>query len=323
MADELTIETPVQSEPAKISDNQVQDISTEPAKISDTPESQVAEVEVTPYSDEEFGQIKDFKTADPQRLAKTYERKDKSYKELQGEYTKVTQRQSVEQQKTGRPSDPQQGFAYDVIEAAGKDDYVTVNRMIGSIDVVIENKRNALMQAAANYDEAKTKELAESIQKDVRYKNDLNVAISNMYQERQLYGNLNESLDSEIIRKIPDFKNLAPEIGKYALGTLKMDQRTIENTMDPLAYDLNYLSKKYGVSRKQALEMAKNTVVDLTRTMHDVYMRMSGKALQEKEVKKPPVIEGGGQKTNETKITKFKNDSDVENEIARIKYGGR
>jgi hypothetical protein len=227
-------------------------------------------------------------------LAKTYERKDKSYKELQGEYTKVTQRQSVEQQKTGRPSDPQQGFAYDVIEAAGKDDYVTVNRMIGSIDVVIENKRNALMQAAANYDEAKTKELAESIQKDVRYKNDLNVAISNMYQERQLYGNLNESLDNEITRKIPDFKTLAPEIGKYALGSLKMDQRTIENTMDPMAYDLNYLSKKYGVSRKQALEMAKSAVVDLTRTMHDVYMRMSGRGLQGKEVKAPPLVESGG-----------------------------
>lgn len=293
-------------EPAKTSDNQEVVATTEPAKTSDNPaidsgvnvetpeQTQAKEPEeVMPYTDQEFEGI-DVTKADVRRLAKTYEAKNKAYRELQSEYTKVTQRQSVEANKTGRPTNPKDAFVWDVIDAANKDDYVSVNRMIGSVDAVIERKRADLIQAMATFNEDDAKKISQSLQDDINFKNNLNVALAGVYQNRQMYGNLDQSLDSEIFKAVPDFDKVAPEIGNFALNNLKMKKETIENTMDPRAYNLDYIANKYGVSKKQALDIAKQTVVDLTRTMHGVYMRMSGKGLQKTESKAPPKVSSGG-----------------------------
>lgn len=331
MSDEIA-DTIAESEPAKTSDNQVAIDTTEPAKTSDNPaidsgvnvetpgQAQAKEPEVVPYTDQEFEGM-DVTKADVRRLAKTYEAKNKAYRELQGEYTKVTQRQSAEANKTGRPTNPKDAFVWDVIDAANKDDYVSVNRMIGSVDAVIERKRADLIQAMATFNEDDAKKISQSLQDDINFKNNLNVVLAGVYQNRQMYGNLDQSLDSEIFKAVPDFDKVAPEIGNFALNNLKMKKETIENTMDPRAYNLDYIANKYGVSKKQALDIAKQTVVDLTRTMHGVYMRMSGKGLQKTEVKIPPTAGVGEQKATETKPNKFATDSDIEKEIARIKYG--
>lgn len=293
-------------ESAKTSDNQVPVDATEPAKTSDNPAIDVGtevkkEVEVkeaNPYTDEEVEGLGDMSKADPRRLAKTLEANRRAYKELQGEFTRDRQRQSAEAQRTGRPSNPTDAFTYDVIEAAKNDDYVSVNKMLGSIDVVIEKKRADILQAMSVMDEEKARTLTQSLQKDVQFKTDLNVAVSDIFQQRQLYGDLDKSVDAEVFKAIPGFDKVAKEVGDYAINNIKMKKETIENTLDPRAYNLDYIAKKYNVSKKEALEIAKQTVVDLTKTMHSVYMRMSGKGLNNAEIKNPPEVIPGGNPVN-------------------------
>lgn len=296
MDEQLTMETPAMSEPAKSSDNQTQDISTEPAKISqtDNQEGQQVETPETPvrpeptrYTLEELNNVKNFTELDESRLPKSLADSMKAYKEAQAELTRIKQTQSTQKQTPQRPSDPKGAFAYDVFQAFEQEDYANVNSLIGSLDLSIERRKLTL---AKELDPERQDQMERGILEDIEFKNRLNNSLSMAFQEKQQYGNLNQSLDAEIFKQMPDFEKLAPDIGKFALSELHFDRETIENTMDPKIY-VDGLMKKYNIPRGQAINMSKRFVLQLTKGMHDVYMKVSGRGVQGKEIKTPPRVE--------------------------------
>ena len=329
MSDEL-IDTP-QAEPANLSqtDNQPVDNVTEPANLSQTDNredqtqasdvqtQQVVKQEAQPYTEEELRSIKDWKAADPERLAKTYEARDKSYKELQSEYTKVTQRQSVEQPKPQRPSDPRGAFAHDLFQAFDAGDYANVNALMGSLDLSIERRK---LEMVKEFDPERQSVLEKSILDDIEFKTKLNNALSSAFQEQQLYGSLNQSVDAELFKQIPDFNKVAPEIGNFMMKDHNIGKDVIENMLDPKVY-VKGLMEKHKISASKALELAKKIVIQGTKFAHDYYSQASGKGYQKKEIKQPPFVEGKGVKYGEEKKPiKLMNDKEVEAEIQRIKY---
>ena len=318
MPDEMTETTPVVTEPANegITDNQTQEVVTEPAKTSDNQEGQTEEVvkesappkEVVPYTDEELTKTKDWRSLDLQRLAKAYENKNKSYKELQGEFTKVTQRQSVQPpQPSQRPADPKQAFAYDIFQAFDTDDLPGVTQRMNSLNNSIERRK--LDYADLNVaDPERAETLKRSILADMDFKEKLDNALVMAYQNKNLNNSIYADVDTEIFKAMPGFNEVAPEIAKFATKELHFDVDTIENTMDAKIY-IKGLMDKYGISQQEAAKRAKAYVFQLTKGMHDIYMRVSGKGLKGKEVRTPNKTEAGGAhaKITDTSLDSLRN----------------
>ena len=304
--EEPTETAPVGTESANegITDNQTQEVVTEPAKTGDTGNQegqetgteQVKEVsnEPQPYSYEELQNVKTYTELDPSRLPKALADAVNASKTAQGELTKLQQRLSAQDkaQSQPRPSEPKQAFAYDVFQAFDIDNYAGVNQMMGSLSDSIE-RRKFEFQELQFTDHEKAAQVKQNILADMEFKSRLDQALAMAYQDRTVNGSLYNDVDTEIFKAMPNFKEIAPEIGQFAMKSLNFSQNTIEDTMDAKIY-IPGLMKKYGISQQEAAKRSKQYVFQLTKGMHDIYLRISGKGLQNKANRIPPATETGG-----------------------------
>ena len=331
--EETTETTPVGTESANesITDNQTQEVVAEPAKTSDTgnqegqdtgTEPKEVSTEPQPYSYEELQNVKAYTELDPSRLPKALADAINASKTAQGELTKLQQRMSAQDkgQTQQRPSEPRQAFAYDVFQAFDTDNYVGVDQLMGSLSDSIE-RRKFEYQELQFTDPEKAVQVKQNILSDMDFKRRLDQAIAMAYQDKTVNGSLYNDVDTEIFKAMPNFKEVAPEIGQFAMKTLNFSQNTIEDTMDAKIY-IPGLMKKYGISQQEAAKKAKQYVFQLTKGMHDIYMRISGKGLQNKANRIPPKTETGGSNyTQKQKGAKDMNDNEIEREISRLKFG--
>lgn len=292
------LETPVletpEAEPAKTTDNQTEVVSPEPEKTTDNQETQEAVAkEVTPqyYTTEELEQVKNFTELDPSRLPKPLKDALEAQRSAQSELTKMKQKESVQPQpQKQRPADPKQAFAFDVFQAAERDDYQTINNLMSGLDYSIEQRK---LQMIRELDPERQALLEKGILEDIDYKNRLNNALSSTFQEKQLYGSLNNEIDSEIYKKIPDFQNVAPEIGNFAMKDLEISRDGVANVMNPRVLAKG-LAEELGIPKPQAVQLAKKYVVEYTAAINKMYQLFSGKSIKGKEVKVPPKVESAG-----------------------------
>lgn len=307
--EETTTGAPVESEPANesITDNQTQEVVTESAKTSDNQEGQVTETEQVvstepkPYSYEDLQNVKNYTELDPARLPKSVADAINAAKTAQGELTKVQQRlaaQEKTQPQSQRPADPKQGFAYDVFQAFDQDDYSGVTQKMNSLNESIERRKLDYMELQFT-DPDKATQMKQGIIADMDFKSRLDNALSMAYQNRNLNNTLYGEVDAEIFKAMPNFKEVAPEIGSFAMKDLHFDKNTIEDTMDAKIY-IPGLMQKYGISQQEASKRAKAYVFQLTKGMHDIYMRVSGKGIKGKENRTPPRTESGGSPSKTT-----------------------
>ena len=323
MQDEMTIDDPGMADPAKSSDTQSQEVVSDPAKISgtDNQEGREAEVETgetgetgepVPYTFEELNDEKvDFKTLDPKRVPKSYAKLLESNKSLQGESTKIQQRLAAQEGRTPgqRPTDPHQGFAFDVFQAFDQGDDMAVSQMVGSLNNSIEDRileftmlsRHVDILTPADAPEAiKLANLENGIKRDREFKKRLDNALVMAYQDKQTRGSVNQTIDTELYKAIPDLDAVAPEMGKFAANELKLSKGAIEGTMNPLNYNIDAIARNLKISKQQAMNVVQEWVIEMTKGMHVAYMRMSGKGLRSTENREPPTTPGEGGHGKET-----------------------
>lgn len=296
------LETPVQEasavEPEKTTDNQPEDVSPEPEKTTDNQESQEAvTAETNPeagskyYTTEELEQVKNFTELDPSRLPKPLKDALEAQRNAQSELTKMKQKESVQPQpQKQRPANPREAFAYDVFQAVDRDDYQTVNNLMSSLDYSIEQRK---LQMIRELDPDKQVEIEKGILDDLEYKTRLNNALSQTFQDRQLFGTLNSDIDSEIYKKIPDFEKIAPEISNFAMKDIELSRDTIATVMNPRVLAKG-IADELGISKAQAVQLAKKYVIELTAGINKMYQLYSGKSVKGKEVRTPPKVESSG-----------------------------
>ena len=323
MPDEMTIDDPGVADPAKSSDTQPQEVVSDPAKISGTDNQEGREAEVepgepVPYTFEELNDEKvDFKTLDPSRVPASYKKLLESNKSLQGESTKIQQRLAAQEgrQPAQRPTDPHQAFAYDVFQAFDTGDDIGVGQMVRSLGESIEDRILEYTRLARQIDSLtpqddptaiKVAELENGIKRDREFKKRLDNALAMAYQDKQTRGTVNQAIDTELYKAIPDLDAIAPEMGKFANSELKLSKGAIEGTMNPLNYNIDAIARNLKISKQQAMNVVQEWVIEMTKGMHVAYMRMSGKGLRSTENREPPTTpsEGGhGKETNTNLIS--------------------
>lgn len=332
MPDEMTMDTPVDTESANESstDNQQPGYSTESAKTSDNQEGQATETTETeqavstepkPYSFEELQNVKNYTELDPSRLPKSLADAINASKSAQGELTKLQQRLAAQEKpQPQRPSDPQQAFAYDLFQAFDNEDYTSVTQRMNALNTSIERRKLEFAELQFT-DPDKAAQLKQNILADIEFKSRLDNAMAVAYQNKSLNNTLYNDVDAEIFKAMPKFKELAPEIGSFALKEMNFDKTTIEDTMDAKVY-IPGLMQKYGITQQEAAKRAKSYVFQLTKGMHDIYLRVSGKGIKDKENRTPNKTETKSSGyTHKSKTAKDMNDNEIEQEINRLKFG--
>ena len=305
--EEMTGTTPVVTESANegITDNQTQEVVAEPAKTSDTGNQegqvtgteQVEEVstEPHPYSYEELQNVKTYTELDPSRLPKALADAVNASKASQGELTKLQQRLAAQEKtkpQSQRPADPKQAFAYDLFQAFDQGDDYTVDRMINSIRSSIE--RRSIELAKLQYlDPDKAAQLEQEMLFDINHRDRIESAIAKARYEKSVNASVNNDVDTELLKEIPNFKEIAPEMGNFARKELHLDNEMIEATMSPRVIAAG-LAAIYGIPVQEASRIAKKSSIGFTRALNIAYMRISGKGLQGKTNRIPPNMETGG-----------------------------
>lgn len=296
------LEPPVQEtsavEPEKTTDNQPENVSPEPEKTPDNQESQESvTAETKPetgsqyYTTEELEQVKNFTELDPTRLPKPLRDALESQRNAQSELTKMKQKESVQPQpQKQRPTNPREAFAYDVFQAVDRDDYRAVNSLMSSLDRSIEQRK---LQMIRELDPDKQAQIEQGILEDIDYKNRINDALSQTFQDKQLFGSLNNEIDSEIYKKIPNFEKIASEIANFATKDIELSRDTIATVMNPRVLAKG-IADELGISKAQAVQLAKRYVVELTAGINKMYQLYSGKSVSNKEVKTPPRVGSSG-----------------------------
>lgn len=314
--EETTIDAPVETESAKIPDNQTQEVVPESAKTSDNQEGQAAETIETeqappaeqgakPYSFEELQDVKNYTELDPTRLPKSVADAINAAKTAQGELTKVQQRLAA-QEKTApsqRPTDPTQAFAYDVFQAFEADNHAAVTSMVNSLTDSIERRKLEYVELVYSDPEQAAK-VKEGIQASMQFKNRLDNALATAYQDKRDIGTLYSDVDAEIVKNIPNYFDIAPEIGKFASKDLHFSEDTIKTILNAKVL-MPGIMRVYGLSQRDAAQLAKRCVVELTKGMHDTYMRITGKGIKDKENRTPNKTESAGSpsKTTDTSLS--------------------
>lgn len=306
MPEEVIEGDPVIAESAKLPDNQTQEIATEPAKPSGTGNQEIEEggtgeaatsapKEPIPYSYEELQKVANYTELDPARLPKAVADAINATKSAQSELTKAQQRLAA-QEKTAppsqRPTDPEQAFAYDVFQAFDADNHAGVTKMVNSLTDFIESKKLDYADLVMTDPEQAAKVKA-SIQSNMQFKSKLDNALAMAYQDKNTNSTLYADVDAEIIKNIPNYWDVAPEIGNFAKTNLHFSEDTIKTVLNAKVL-MPGIMRVYGLSQRDASQLAKKCVVELTKGMHDTYMRITGKGIKGKENRTPPKTEGGG-----------------------------
>ena len=243
------------------------------------------------YSVEELNSGRSFTEFDTTRMPKAMKDAIEAHRNLQAEYTKVRQVQTQPQQPQV-PQDPKTAYANQILQFAEKGDHVSVRQMVNSIETSIRNKEGLRAQAAAEMDADRVTALNKSISEDVKFKNEVDYALAQSYQDKALFGNLDKEIDSEITRQIPDFKKIAPDLGKFMMKDRGMPQIVIENMLDARVY-VDGIASKYKISKAEALEIAKLISIEGAKFANSYYNQASGKVFKDNNIPNPPKVESG------------------------------
>lgn len=338
MPDEVIEGDPVIAESAKLSDNQTQEIAPEPAKPSDTGNQEIEEggtgevvtpspKEPVPYSFEELQKVTNYTELDPARLPKAVADAINATKSAQSELTKAQQRLAA-QEKTApppqRPTDPEQAFAYDVFQAFDADNHAGVTQMVNSLADSIERRKLEYAEAVNsldNPDPQRAAQIKQGLIASMQFKTRLDNALAVAYQDKNTSGTLYADVDAEIVKAIPGYFDIAPDIGEFAQKSLHFSEDTIKTILNAKVL-MPGIMRVYGLSQRDAAQIAKKCVVEMIKGMHDTYMRITGKGIKSKENRTPPKIEieSSGYK-HKPKSAKDMDTNEIEEEISRIKFG--
>ena len=311
MESTLTPDTLVQPESTDV-DKQAQGV-TESAQADKQPGQVIDEgvgaeqqtIEPKPYSYEELEKETDFTKLDPKRLPGWYAKQVNAYKSLQGEYTKTKERLgSLEKQAPGQEPPPRDAFEA-VERAFNKNDYTTIQSIFGHLKGTIHQKKMDLFNAKqADPLDPKIGALEQEIYQYESLGDQLQGKISGLNQQKEVINSLVSSTESDLFKAIPDFKERAPELMKFATEDLGLAPDMIYAITDPVAWTAVYLQG--GRNPTDAFRLGKETVVKVQDAINKMQLRISGKGLQQKLDKTPPKVEGTGSNYSGEKGTSAK-----------------